>query len=124
MIIVFWVVFSTLVVAPLAVNPTQASGNTQVWIGPDNQPLPFQTHEEILEFLRPAEVVSIEDIPVGVTKPRKVLAIGVSLITNMYFADFSTVRWLSLFTLAIVTIWIVAARYAGKQFRALTEGDR
>jgi AAA family ATP:ADP antiporter len=53
----------------------------------------------------------------------KVLAIGVSLITTMYFADFSTVRWLSLFTLAIVVVWIFAARYAGKQFRALTEGE-
>jgi AAA family ATP:ADP antiporter len=54
----------------------------------------------------------------------KVLAIGVSLITTMYFTDFSTVRWLSLFTLVIVVIWIFAARYAGKQFHALTEGDQ
>jgi AAA family ATP:ADP antiporter len=53
----------------------------------------------------------------------KVLAIGVSLITTMYFSDFSTVRWLSLFTLAIVAVWIFAALYAGRQFHELTEKE-
>jgi AAA family ATP:ADP antiporter len=51
----------------------------------------------------------------------KVLAIGVSLIITTYFADFSTVRWLSLFTLAIVALWTLAALYAGRQFHELTE---
>lgn len=50
----------------------------------------------------------------------KVLAIGVSLGITTYFADFSSKRWLSLFTIAIVVLWIYAARYAGKRFEDMT----
>jgi hypothetical protein len=61
-------------VATLAGVPlTTDANNTQVWIGPDGEPLPFQTHEEVMDFLRTARVVKVEDIPVGVTEPRKVL---------------------------------------------------
>jgi len=45
----------------------------RVWLGPDGEPLPFQTHDEILEFLRTAEVVDIAEIPEGITRPRRVL---------------------------------------------------
>jgi AAA family ATP:ADP antiporter len=50
----------------------------------------------------------------------KVLAIGVSLGITTYFADFSSKRWLSLFTIAIVVVWIFAARYAGRRFHEMT----
>ena len=50
----------------------------------------------------------------------KVLAIGVSLGITTFFADFSSKRWLSLFTMAIVSVWILAARYAGKRFHEMT----
>lgn len=50
----------------------------------------------------------------------KVLAIGVSLGITTYFAEFSSKRWLSLFTMAIVFVWIYAARYAGKRFHEIT----
>jgi AAA family ATP:ADP antiporter len=50
----------------------------------------------------------------------KVLAIVVSLAITTSFADFSSVRWLSLFTIAILSVWIYAARYAGKKFHELT----
>jgi len=50
----------------------------------------------------------------------KVLAIGVSLGITTYFADFSSKRWLSLFTIAIVSVWVLAARYAGKRFHEMT----
>ena len=43
-----------------------------VWRGADGAPLPFTSYEEIEEFLRTAEVVGRESIPVGVTKPIKV----------------------------------------------------
>lgn len=49
----------------------QSSGNTHVWLGPDGNPLPLKNEEEVLEFLRTAEVVSLKDVPVGVTKPRQ-----------------------------------------------------
>jgi len=43
------------------------------WLGADGEALPFRTDEEILEFLRTAEIASTEKIPVGVTAPRKAL---------------------------------------------------
>jgi len=45
----------------------------RVWLGPDGEPLPFQTHDEVLDFLSTAEVVQMDDIPVGITRPQKVL---------------------------------------------------
>jgi AAA family ATP:ADP antiporter len=52
----------------------------------------------------------------------KAIAVGVSLGITTVFADFSSVRWLSLFTVAITFFWILAARYAGHHFREVTEG--
>ena len=53
----------------------------------------------------------------------KALAVGVSLLLTMLFTDFSTIRWLSFFTITIVVVWLFAARYAGKRFRDLTRED-
>lgn len=39
----------------------------------DGEPIPFESEEDLLEFLRTAEVVSMEPIPEGVTEPDKVL---------------------------------------------------
>jgi AAA family ATP:ADP antiporter len=50
----------------------------------------------------------------------KALAVGVSLFITTLFADFSTMRWLSLFTIAVVILWVFAARYAGKRFHGMT----
>jgi hypothetical protein len=55
--------------APTAPAETQG----RVWLGPDGKPLPFTRDEEILEFLRTAEIVSMKDVPEGITHPRKVL---------------------------------------------------
>ena len=52
----------------------------------------------------------------------KAIAVGVSLGVTTWFADFSSVRWLSLFTVAVVGLWLVAVRYAGRRFEELTEG--
>jgi len=43
------------------------------WLGPDGAVLPFTTDEEALAFLRDAEILSTEDIPVGVTNPEEAL---------------------------------------------------
>jgi len=51
----------------------------------------------------------------------KALAVGVSLGITTVFADFSSVRWLSIFTVGITLFWIAAARYAGRHFREITE---
>ncbi len=52
----------------------------------------------------------------------KVLAVGVSLAVTMVFTHFGSLRWLSLFTIAVVVAWIFAARYAGRRFHELSDG--
>lgn len=51
----------------------------------------------------------------------KAVAVVVSLGMTSIFKDFGSLRWLSVFTIAIILIWIVAARYAGKRFHTLEE---
>ena len=46
----------------------------------------------------------------------KVLAIGVSFAITIMFADFSTIRWLSIGTLIVILLWMMAANYSGKEF--------
>jgi len=48
-------------------------GAGEFWKDPDGDPLPFQTDTEILEFLRTADILAIEDITLGVTNPRSVI---------------------------------------------------
>ena len=52
----------------------------------------------------------------------KALAVGVSLGITLTFQDFSSVRWLSAFTLPVIVLWVIAARYAGRHFNELS-GD-
>ena len=51
----------------------------------------------------------------------KALAVAISLGITMNFDDFSSIRWLSLVTIAVVALWIYAAIYAGRRFKELTE---
>jgi AAA family ATP:ADP antiporter len=51
----------------------------------------------------------------------KAVAVGVSLGLTTIFSDFDSLRWLSLFPVAVVALWIVAARYAGRHFARVTE---
>ena len=46
----------------------------------------------------------------------KALAVGISLLLTAFFSSFGTIRWLSLVVAAILVVWILAARYAGKKF--------
>jgi AAA family ATP:ADP antiporter len=50
----------------------------------------------------------------------KALAVVLSLGITTAFAEFSSVRWLSVVTIAVVAVWIVAVRYAGREFRNRT----
>lgn len=54
----------------------------------------------------------------------KVLAVGVSLAVTMLFTQFGSLRWLSLFTIAVVVAWVFAARYAGRRFHELSDGAK
>lgn len=46
-------------------------GTTRRWPGPDGF-LPFRSDPEVKRFLAESEVIAIEDIPTGVTRPKKV----------------------------------------------------
>lgn len=51
----------------------------------------------------------------------KALAVVVSLAITTAFGEFASVRWLSLFILTIMSIWLVAIRYAGNRFDELAQ---
>ena len=42
-----------------------------VWLGADKTPLPFQSAEEMLAYLRTAEEISSKPLSVGITKARR-----------------------------------------------------
>lgn len=48
----------------------------------------------------------------------KALAVGLSLLITTLFTGFDSIRWLSLLTVAILVLWLLAARYAGRVYRA------
>lgn len=48
-------------------------GEAGVWIGPDGTALPFRDYDEIEEFLSAAKILEVEEIPVGITKPVKMM---------------------------------------------------
>lgn len=50
----------------------------------------------------------------------KSLAVIVSLGITVVFQSFAGIRWLSLFTIAIMMLWFFAVRYAGKRFQEMT----
>jgi AAA family ATP:ADP antiporter len=53
----------------------------------------------------------------------KAVAVVVSLGITSLFGEFSSLRWLSGFTIAVIVLWIFAARYAGRSFQKMTQGD-
>jgi len=46
----------------------------------------------------------------------KTLGIVASLGMSQWFHDLSTIRWLSLVSIGVIVVWIIAARYAGRAF--------
>jgi len=58
-----------------------------LFLDADGHPIPFQSDEAIEEFLRTAEVVSKEKIPVGVSAPRKLLLAGSDTRLHAVFKD-------------------------------------
>lgn len=64
---------STGLAAPQSAGSALPELPPRTWLGPDGEPLPFRTHDEILDFLSTAEVVSMDDIPEGITRPQRVL---------------------------------------------------
>lgn len=78
----FLFLFAVLVMwrpAPGAVLPAIQEGQAEaakaapVWLDAQGNPLPFQSEEKIIDFLKTAKVVSMDDTEQGVTRPRRVL---------------------------------------------------
>ena len=53
----------------------------------------------------------------------KAIAVGVTLLITTIFTDFSALRWLSLFPIAVILLWFVAVRFAGRKFDELAEKE-
>ena len=51
----------------------------------------------------------------------KAVAVVLSLGITTWFSDFSTVHYLSIIVLLVLGVWVFAARYAGRQFRRLSQ---
>ena len=47
----------------------------------------------------------------------KAIAVVISLGLTFAFSDFDSIRYLSLITLALLVVWVMAARYAGRKFK-------
>ena len=47
----------------------------------------------------------------------KAIAVLISLGLTLAFRDFESLRYLSVITLGLLVVWIMAARYAGNQFK-------
>ncbi len=63
-----------------------ASLSVDIWLGPEEKPLPFRTSEEVANFLRGAKVVKVHRKKLGgVTKPQKVLVENGGIRVNAVF---------------------------------------
>jgi hypothetical protein len=51
----------------------ESRGIERIYLGPDGNPLPFEKESDILDFLRTATVQDMASIPVGVTRPKRIL---------------------------------------------------
>lgn len=73
--------------ATLAAFPWQepAAAPAHVWLGPDGQPLPFKSDEELLEYLRTAKVMTVKGIGKGITAPEKVVLEKNGVRANAHF---------------------------------------
>lgn len=63
-----------------------------VWLDADGKPLPFQTDEEIMEFLRTAKVMKMKTTSRGITRPSKVLLEKDGIRMNAAFRTVSEQR--------------------------------
>lgn len=62
-----------LVLLALSLNVAAQTSPLQWFVDPERIPLPFQSNEELEEFLRTAEVVSKKRVGAGINNPLKVL---------------------------------------------------
>lgn len=64
---------SLLIVASLCGATGASAGGDSLFYGPNGEPLPFDSHEAVLDFLRDAQVLEAEEIGGSQNRPLKVL---------------------------------------------------
>ena len=52
----------------------------------------------------------------------KAIAVLISLGITFAFTDFSSLRYLGIITLGLLVVWVIAARYAGREFTRMESG--
>jgi hypothetical protein len=62
------------------------------WRGPDGELLPFESHAQVIEFLQTADVVSMEEILDGSTRPDKLLLERDGIRVHAIFRSFERVQ--------------------------------
>jgi len=62
-----------------------AVAKPRVWLGPEGNPLPFSSEEDVLEFLKTAKVIKTQNVPVGITAPQKLLLEKDGVRANAHF---------------------------------------
>ena len=70
-LIALFLLASILPAASAAAGRETASTAVKRWQGPDGEPLPFETEEEVLEFLRKARIVAQKELTTGSNRPLK-----------------------------------------------------
>ncbi len=63
-----------------------------LFLDADGRPLPFQSDEGVENYLSTASVVSVGKIPVGVSRPKKVLLAGEGLRVSAVFKDINVTK--------------------------------
>jgi hypothetical protein len=69
------------------VEPAPGRFDGYLFLDADGHPLPFQSDEQIEQFLSTATVVSMKKIPVGVSDPRKMLIAGQGVRLHAVYKD-------------------------------------
>lgn len=68
-------------------HPENETAPPRIWLDAEGNPLPFQTDEEILDFLSSAKILSTKILKSGITKPLKVLLEKDGLQMHAIFHD-------------------------------------
>ncbi len=88
-----WLFFVAVAALSATLVPTPAVSEqaASVWMDIDGNPLPFATDEELMEFLRTADIESVTSIPIGVTGPRRVTLTKGGITARAALRDFEEV---------------------------------
>ncbi len=83
-----------------------------------------QSAREVLFTVSPSRYSAKAFIDVFINRFAKIVALAVSMTVSIVFAGVESLRWLSLFILAILMIWIFVANTLGRRFGQATQDKK